>query len=101
MNKRRLVTIAAWGNIIGFFAMRFMRKAYDYTPSFKRSDIDDFFGLVIFFLIMAAPGAYYYAQDIKSSEENVKFGHLIDKIWETGVVAFLLGIVGIIIGRTL
>ena len=43
MNKKRFITYAVWGNIIGFFAMRLLGKASDYTPFYEKNWLEDFF----------------------------------------------------------
>jgi len=101
MKKHQLIVIVVWGNIIGFLAMRFLGKVYDYTPSFKQSEIDLYFGIALLYIILGAPGAYFYAEDIKASGEDLNVFHLIWKVFETGFFAFLLGSPMIILGRVL
>ncbi|TRZ78007.1 MAG: hypothetical protein D4R93_00880 [Deltaproteobacteria bacterium] len=98
INKKIIIT-ALWGNIMGFLVMRFLGKAYDAIPSFKQSGVDEFVSLVIFYLVMGAPGAYFYAKKIESSNKDVNIWDLSIEIFGVGIAAFFLGIIGVIMGR--
>jgi len=98
MNKKKLIIIAVWGNITGFFSMRILGRLNDYTPSFEQSNVTDLFAIIIFFVILGLPGAYFYTIK-KSREEDVGVGYFIAEIFETATLAFFLGLLGIILGR--
>ena len=101
MFKKKLLIIATWGNIIGFFSMRLLGKAYDHTPFFEKSKLEDFFSLFIFFVVLGIPGAYFYAEEVKKGKAQLDIFQLVIKIFETACIALLLGIFGIILGRIL
>lgn len=98
MTKGRLIFIAAWGNIMGFFTMRILGKSNDYTPSFKQGGLDDLFAIVIFVVVLSCPGVYFYAIGKKSSDNDTT--ELFEQISITFALAFFLGLIGIILGRT-
>jgi len=95
MTKKRIIFIAVWGNIIGFFAMRILGRAYDSIPS----DMNLYISLIFLYILMGAPGAYFYAKDIQSNGETVNVGSLMQKIFVVGAAAFFLGLIGVMLGR--
>ncbi len=98
--KVYFVTTAIWGNIIGFTSMRLIGKFHDAHP-WNDNIIISGLTIFMFFSVMGMPGAYFYAEGIKESTDEFDPLEFLQQVYFNSMFAFILGIFGVILGRTL